>query len=443
MARSALLLLILALAVPSAGAADAPSPPSAPLTAAAYVRSALAASHEVREALESWRAARDQYRAQLAAMLLPTLSFAGQDYLFGDDPSLGYRYHSWRVRRGDMTTNTTASWNVFNGFQDWERTRASGESLNSAARALDAARQDRAFAAIQAFYALSANARLRDVARDDLAAQKAQYAETQDLYKHGLKSLADLYKSENDWRASEIRLVSADAAYRSALQPFNELIAQTPWTEHVLDDALTPGATVPPDLAGDAARLPERRPEIRRALSEERRAGIQERQALLGLLPTLSVVAQWNRQQTALNGLPSGSLGITSSNRQVGLTLSLPFGFNGATQGFAYAAARASRRGAEAAADAALRSARDDLYSAWIGLESATSTYELSEREESIAARGLKIVETEYRQGTADALRMAQARSDLLSARVQTATALENILVDRAAYERAAGVPLW
>src|SRR5436853_433129 len=84
--------------------------------------------------------------------------------------------------------------------------RAAAAARDAAARALDAARQDRSFAALQAFYALGARARLRDVAREDLRAQEEQYKQTQGLYRDGLKGLADLYKSETEWHASEIRL---------------------------------------------------------------------------------------------------------------------------------------------------------------------------------------------------------------------------------------------
>ncbi len=435
------LLVPLALAFAAVPAAAAPLP--APLTSAQYVKGALAASPEVRLADENWRAADDAYKSALAAMLLPTLSFTGQDYPYGDDPSLGYIHHTWQWKRSDMTSNTTANWNLFNGFQDWLKTRVASEARDSAARSLDAARQDRAFAALQAFYALDARARLVDVAREDLRAQEDQYRETQGLYRDGLKSLADLYKSETEWHASEIRLVSALDDYKAAQEPFNSLIDRAPWDSVSISAELTPGATDLPRIEGDAARLSTRRPEIVRALSDEEKAKAAEKQALVGLFPSFALNATWNRQDTATDGIPSSTLGIVSPNRQVGLTLSLPFGYNGATQGFNYAGARAERRRAKAAADAALRSARDELYAAWIGLERATITYGLDVRLEEIAQSGLEIVEAQYRQGTADALHMADARTDLLTARVQKATALQDIFVNRAAYRRAAGVPLW
>jgi outer membrane protein TolC len=437
MPRASMPLVLLALAV------CAPRASAASLTAAAYVKAALAASPEVRQADESWRGADDSYKAQLAAMILPTLAFTGQDYPYGDDPSLGYARHGWRMRRSDMTSNATVNWNLFNGFQDLLKTRVAAEARDSALKSLDAARQDRAYAALQAFYALDARARLRDVAREDLRAQEDQYHQTQGLYRDGLKGLADLYKSETEWHASEIRLVSADGDYKAALEPFNALLDRAPWEEAMAAAELTPGATDLPRIDDDAAKLASRRAEIVRALSDADKAASAEKQSLVGLFPTLALNATWNRQDTATNGLPSSASGIPNPNSQVGLALTLPFGYNGATQGFNYAAARAERRRAKAAADGALRSAREELYAAWVNIERATITYGLSLRQEEIARQGLAIVEAQYRQGGADALRMAQARSDLLGARVQTATALQDIFVNRAAYRRAAGVPLW
>ncbi|HEX4048359.1 MAG TPA: TolC family protein, partial [Elusimicrobiota bacterium] len=248
MPRASRLLVPLALALAAApsGAAD--------MTSAQYVKAALAASPEVRQAEEAWRAADDAYEGQFAAMLLPTISFTGQDYPYGDDPSLGYVHHSWQWKRSDMTSNTTLNWNLFNGFQDWLKTRADAEARDSAARSLDAARQDRAYAALQAFYALDARARLVDVAREDLRAQQEQYKQTQGLYRDGLKSLADLYKSETEWHSSEIRLISAQDDYKAAQEPFNTLLNRAPWQAAAISPELTPGATELPRIEDDDAR---------------------------------------------------------------------------------------------------------------------------------------------------------------------------------------------
>jgi|GEM_PF-1407670 len=431
-----------AAAYAPAPVAAAPAPSSAALTTADYLRQVLAASPDVKYAEESVRSAENGFDSQVAAMLMPTLSYSAYKYPYGDDPNNGYQFHGLRLNGSNVESNTTVGWNIFNGFQDWTNMRVKQEAREAAHHSYDVARQTAAWAALQAFYGLSAAQRLRDVAREDLRAQEDQYRETQGLYKDGLKSLADLYKSETEWHESEIRIVQAEAAYKSALQPFNELVNHAPWEERVLDAALEPGATDLPRIEEDAALLPERRPEILAALHAETGAEYSERLALLGMLPTLQVGASWNRVDT-YEGLSGASLGIPNPNRYISATLSLPTGFNGFSQYFTYATARAAKRQAQDQVDAAVRSAREDLYAAWIALESAGKVYAVSVREVEIAEEGLAIVEAQYRQGSADALRMAQARTDLLTARTQVETAVQSINVSRAQYRRAAGIHLW
>jgi outer membrane protein len=443
--RACFLVVVLAagraLCAPTPEIAEA-RPSTSALDASDYLRRVLAASPDVKSAEEALRAAEDNFNGQVAEMVLPTLSYSALKYPYGDDPNLDYAFHGLRLNGSNIETNTTLGWNLFNGFQDWTNMRIKQEARESARHAFDGARQTAAWTALQAFYALSAQARLRDVAREDLRAQVDQYQETQGLYKDGLKSLADLYKSETEWHESQIRLVQAEAAYKGALQPFNELINRPPWEERALDASLESGATDLPTLEDDAAQLAQRRPEILGARRDEQGAEYSERLALLGLLPTLNVGAFWNREDSYA-GVPSGTLGIPNPNRYLAVTASLPVSFNGFSQGYAYAAARAARRQARDKVDAAVRQAREDLYAAWIALESAGKVYALAVREVEIAEEGLKIVEAQYRQGSADALRMAQARTDLLTARQQRENAVQNINVGRAQYRRAAGIHLW
>jgi len=427
--RPALLLLALALAAPAASAAG--------LGAADYVKLALAASPEVREAEESLAAADDAYKSLLASVALPSLSFSWSDSLYGDDPARGV-FHGLRLKRNDQTTSTGASWNLFNGFKDFYGARVSGESRASAEISLRAARQSRALAAIQAYYHLAANKRLVDVAKVDLGSQEEQFHRTESLYRAGMMGLSDLYKSETEWRSSQVRLISAESAYKSALEPFNSLVDRAPWTEPELAAELEPGATELPRLEEDAARLPERLPELALSLKAVEKARLAEKQSLLNVLPSLSAVASWTRNDAEGRGLWTGR-----AQQQIGLLFSLPVGFNGVKQAYDHMAARAALRSARASFDLALRSARDALYSAWIALDASTKTYALALRQEEIAARGLEIVEQQYNQGATDALRMAQARTDALNARVQTATVLQDIYLNRAAYRRAAGVSLW
>ncbi len=407
------------------------------LTMPDYMRAVLAYSPEIRQSEQALIAADDAYKALLSSLFLPGLNLSITDIAYGDDPKNGF-HGGIRIAQRDRSSITTLNWNVFNGFQDLMKARYASDTRDTAAMDLEIQKQSQALAAIQAFYSLAATDQLLEVALLDLHAQEDQYNQTQQLYKVGMKGLSDVYKSETEWHASEVRLISAQAARQNARKPFNSLIGRAPWTPAEITADLELGATDLPRLEEDAARLVERRPELANSRRALHQAEIAATQSLLSSLPTLSANASWTKTDAQGAGLWTGR-----ASQQVGLTLSLPLSFNAITQAYSYAAARAARRQAQAQFEMALRDNRNALYSAWLSLEAATKTYALSVRQEEIAQRGLEIVEAQYRQGATDALRMAQARSDLLSARVQRATTLQGIFLSRAAYRRAAGVSLW
>lgn len=409
------------------------------LTVSSYTAAALAAAPEVRSAEDAYLAADAALKGQAAAMLLPTLGFAYTQYPYGHDPLRGYRYEHGRFAPRLGQAVTTANLNLFNGFEDLEKTRAAAFARRAAKGAWTAARQDRAFAAISAYYDLDSKTELLGVARQNLADQKVQYEQSLDLYRHGMKSLADLLKSETDWRSSELRLAAADSERKKALVEFNALLDRGALDDAELSVNLQAGATALPLVGDDFARALEQRPEVVRARDELARARVAVEQALQGALPNLKVDATWTRTRYA-----EGS-GTSAPNPAhfVGVALTLPIGFNGFTQAMAVAAARAEKRRAAAAVAAAERTVKSELYNAWINLERVTKSYAFALLKEEISAKALELVGRQYQQGAADAIRMNQAQNDYLNARVERALALHDIFIDRARYKRAAGDPLW
>jgi outer membrane protein TolC len=435
------MLLLFALLWAPAASAEPPA-----LTVSSYTALAMESSPEVRAADEAWRASDAAYKSQFAAMVLPTAAFTGTAYPYGHNPANGYVFQTWRLNRSDMSFNTTLNYNLFNSFQDLQKTRAASLAREAAARALLAARQDRAFAAVQAYFDLDSKNELLEVARQNLKAQSEQHQQSLDLYNHGMKSLADLLKSETDWRSSQLRLVSAEADQKTSLSAFNTLIDRGPLDAAPLNASLTPGTTDLPQIAGDLARSMERRPEVVAARAQLERAKVAFEQAVQGLLPTVKVDATWNRSDTAnFGGAPvaASTLGIPNPNYYVGLSLSLPFGFNGVSQAYGIVQARAERRRAESALETQRRAVTQEVTGAYIGLEKDLRTHEVAAIKEGIAKRALDLVGDQYRQGSADAIRMNQAQNDYLDARVQRVLALHDIMIDRARYKRAVGEPVW
>lgn len=408
-------------------------------TISSYTASALASSPEVRSAEDAYSAADAALKGQAAAMVLPTLGFSYTQYPYGHDPLGGYRYRhgEFAPRLGQAVT--TANWNLFNGFEDLQKTRAAAMSRRAARAAWNAARQDRAFAAISAFYDLDSKTELLGVAQQNLRDQKKQYDQSLDLYKNGMKSLADLLKSETDMRSSELRIISAEAERKRALVEFNNLVDRGAFAEAALTVNLQAGATDLPRVEEDLARALDLRPEVVQAREDLDKARVAVQQAVQGFLPSLKADATWTRTRYAAGGAP----GAANPNHQVGLSLSLPVGFNGFTQGWAISSARAQQRRAEAARRSAERTVKSEVYNAYINLERVSSSYSVALLKEEIAARSLELVGRQYQQGAADAIRMNQAQNDYLNARVERALALHDIFIDRARYKRAVGEPLW
>lgn len=411
------------------------------ITVSSYTAAALAASPDVRSAQDAYEAADAALKGQAAAMVLPTLAFSYVQYPYGHSPLDAYRYErgAFSPRLGQAVT--TANWNLFNGFQDLQRVRAATLARRAARFALTAARQDRAFAAIFAFYDLNSKTELLAVARKNLEDQRRQYEQSLDLYKHGMKSLADLLKSETDWRSSELRIISAEAERKKSLVSFNVLLDRGALDEAPLAVDLQAGATTLPLVDAGFSEALSRRPEVSKAREELERARVAVQQAVQGILPNLKVDAAWTR--TRYPAFAGAGSSIPNPNHNVGVSLSLPVGFNGFTQGWAISAARAEKRRAEASRAAAERTVKSDVYNAYIDLERVSSSYSVALQKEEIASKALELVGRQYQQGAADAIRMNQAQTDYLNARVERVLALHDIFIDRARYKRAVGEPLW
>ncbi|PIR15182.1 MAG: hypothetical protein COV48_15790 [Elusimicrobia bacterium CG11_big_fil_rev_8_21_14_0_20_64_6] len=411
------------------------------MTVSSYTVVALEASPEVRSAEDAYKAADSALKGQTAAMMLPTLAFTYNQYPYGHNPLDSYRYEHGRFAPRLGQAVTTANWNLFNNFRDLQKARAAVAARRAARSALTAAKQDRAFAAISAFYELDSKTELLGVAQQNLKDQKQQYDQSLDLYKHGMKSLADLLKSETDWRSSELRIIEAESARSRALVEFNALIDREALEEAALTVNLQAGATDLPLVGDDFNRALGLRPEVAKAREEFERARIAVEQAVEGFLPSARVDATWSR--TRYPDYPGAGSTGPNPNYNVGVALTLPVGFNGFTQGWAISAARAEKRRARQARRSVERSVKSEVYNVYIDLEKASKSYSVALLKEEIAAKSLELVGRQYQQGAADAIRMNQAQNDYLNARVERALALHDIFINRARYMRAVGDPLW
>ncbi len=430
-----ILILWAALAAPAA----AQTPAVREFDAPAYVRKALANSREVQQAQAALDKSAAQVKEKAAAMALPSFSFSGDATPWGHAPSNSNALTHWRLSRDEATATTGLNLNLFNSFNDYRAVRSALLGRGAQDAALSSAKRSQAFDAIRAFYDLSLKNRLLEVAVENLKAQEEQYKMTEDLYKNGMKSLSDLLKSETDWRSSELRLAGAEAEQKISLIKFNSLVDGEPLEAAVLKVDLAGGTTEMPSLSDDAARALVHRPDLAKGRFDLENAQVSMAQARQGMLPSFSINAVWSRR----DGGPTGSISEPNPSYRVGLGLSMPVGYNVASQIYSFVASRHDVRRLEAALDQLVRDATLEVHGAFVQLERALRSYSISTAKETISDRNLGLVTEQYRTGSADVIRMGQARLDLLNARVERAQALHEAFINRARYRLAVGDSLW
>ncbi|MDD5629484.1 MAG: TolC family protein [Elusimicrobia bacterium] len=408
-------------------------------TARGYVQSVLEAAPEVRQAAAQYAAARAAWKSQTASAWLPTVGFTGLAYPYGHDLGENYRFQRWNLARADTGLTTSVNLNLFNSFADYLKVRQASLSRDSAEQGLALSQQSRAFAAARAFFDLGLKERLVAVSAENLRIQKDNYDLTLDRYQNGMRSLADLLKSETDWHSSELNSAQAEANRRQSLVQFNLLLGRPADAPAALEPELDAGATTLPQLGGDLDAALSRRPEMVSARLALETSEVAATQAARDGAPQLSLNASYNRTD---NGRNIGNLS-PDPNYQLALALSLPSGFNAASQWLNVSAARSRTAAARQSLEVNTRQVRSDVHSAFIALETALTTYRIATITEDIARRSFELVNEQYKQNSADAIRLSQAQLDFLSARTSRAQALFGALVSRYQYRLAIGEPLW
>jgi outer membrane protein TolC len=331
--------------------------------------------------------------------------------------------------------------NLFNSFYDWRHIEQTRLTRDAAGAVLDQVRQTISINALTAYLDLFLKQKLKIVADVDLAAQKAQYDLTLDLYQHGMKSMSDLLKSETDWHSSELRDFAAEGSRKQSLYTFNLLINRAVDEPAELPE-LTQGPTQFLDADEAVRRAAVERPELRQSAFNLKNSELTAQQAEQNFLPKLQAAFNYNETRTPPFDNPGESI-TSKPYYYLGLTLSLPVGYTGASQVNAYDSARALAR--QAAFDRAtlLRTVKQNVYFARIALDQTLDSYKIGVERERIAHDNLDIVYEQYREGSADVIRLSQARVDYLQAQTDRLTFLHDTQLNWLLYRQAMGEPIW
>ena len=441
------LLLLCAIVSPAlaapASSARASGETRTPWTQEEYVRTALGLSPDARSAQDTLEAASAKARARWARAFAPSLSFSAKLSPAKLAPASRFTFDSWRGEANDLLLTPGLSWNLFNSFQDLLSARSGELSREGAREGLAAARQAEAFDALQAYWALYLREKLLEVGRQNIQVQREQYDLTLDRYKHGMKSLSDLLKTETDWRSAELRFESDEAQSRLALFQFNILVGTGEDAPAALQADLAIGTTVPPRLEDGLRAAMENKPEMRRNRLEVAQAEISHRLARIGAGPTVSLDFDASHSWSGAYGAAALPFGARSAVYGFALRLALPSSFNLYSQIQDVRASAAELRKTMEGAEALRRQVRGEVYQSHIQLTRALRSLEISERKEDISRQNLELVKEEYSQGSADVIRLSQAQSDYVGAQAERLQAIHDAKINWARWQRATGEPLW
>ncbi len=403
-----------------------------------YAQAILDASPEVVEARASLDKAKANHSSELFDAVLPTLGFTAAGTPYGHSSTNGNRFNRWKMSDKDSTFTTTLSLNLFNSFRDYLGVRSARLAKESSDHGLSAVLLRSTLSAVKAFYDLSLKKKLLEVAEQDFSARIDQFRLTESLYKSGMKNLPDLLKSETDKLSSELRLATARAQNEQSLLEFNTLLNDPSWEEASLQMDLQAGTTELPRISRGLRKAVLERPEVRKARADLEKANVSLRLKRYDLFPDFSIDFDLTQREAAI-----ANAADPNPNYQMGLTLSLPTNFNIVSQVYNFFSARSETRRAAASLDGKVRDVRKDVHSAHTSLERSLISYRVSTRKEEISKKNLDLVKEQYRQGSADVIRLSEAQLDHLNARVSSARTLHNIFTNRAAYTLATGEFLW
>jgi len=412
-----------------------------PFSEDSYLQRAFSVAPEVASSQQAFLSAKDLWKQSITDAWLPAFTASANLNPWGFNPLNGNIWNSWQANAVDMAYSAGFTMNLFNSFYDWRHIEQTRLTRDAAGAVLDQVRQTISINALTAYLDLFLKQKLKIVADVDLAAQKAQYDLTLDLYQHGMKSMSDLLKSETDWHSSELRDFAAEGSRKQSLYTFNLLINRAVDEPAELPE-LTQGPTQFLDADEAVRRAAVERPELRQSAFNLKNSELTAQQAEQNFLPKLQAAFNYNETRTPPFDNPGESI-TSKPYYYLGLTLSLPVGYTGASQVNAYDSARALAR--QAAFDRAtlLRTVKQNVYFARIALDQTLDSYKIGVERERIAHDNLDIVYEQYREGSADVIRLSQARVDYLQAQTDRLTFLHDTQLNWLLYRQAMGEPIW
>ena len=313
---------------------------------------------------------------------------------------------------------------------------AAEAALASAQAGLRQTTQDTALSVATTFFTVLQAERLTTVREALLASAQAQLALTQARVRAGVAAQSDVIQVQAQVAQAQVDLLTAQAQIgtsKAALLAAVGLDAAEPV------EVQAPGApslVVPVEASAAMQAAAANRPEIAKA-----RAGVASGQAAVdqariaaGMQLNVGVGATYAPLSTspALNN--SVSYGLTG-------TLSLPL-FDAGKGQAGVASAQASLHAAQAQLDAAVLTARQSAYQAYLTAVQDAAQVTATQAAQAAAEQALRVAEGRYGAGVGTIVEVITARAQAAQAEVNAANAVYNYQSALATLQHAQGLPV-
>lgn len=354
-------------------------------------------------------AAEAQKRAALS-LVLPRLGVGASVIRNSDEVTFGSGVDSRTILpRNDWNLRVTLSQPVFAGLREkraYDQTKAGIDSARQGVRASE----DAVLLQVAADYlAIVQGDALMDVEGRSLDLTQKRRRQAADLYEAGELTRVDVLRAEAAIKAAERRLVAA--------RQLRDAAAGRLRVDLVLDEEIAvqePEATLPPlpDEAKLVSRALEARPDVRQAESAVAFARLEVQKQRGAYLPVVTADAGYVRQKTTF---PKDEYGFAA------LRVNVPL-FQGGEVGARIAAARERERQAALALEEARRRVHEEVRTALLDLQAATTSLALAEEQLAAAQAEYDQAFDLYRSQEATALDVESAETGLADARRAVAT---------------------
>jgi outer membrane protein len=332
----------------------------------------------------------------------------------------------------------TLSWLLYDFGARSANLEVARQLLSAASSTLDSTVQNVFQSALQAYYTTQAARAAVIAALESEKAARESLAAAEVRYKVGSGTPADRLQAQTAWSQATLTRIRAEGFVKISFGTLaNAMGLDASWPLR-LDDLpdlpqIAPQAAFERDIDALIEEARQRRPDLKAAQARLSAAQSNVDYSRAAGLPTLSLGAGPDWQQTSKGGAEIGSHG-----NSIGLTLSLPI-FSGFETTYKVRSAQASAQLASAQRETLRQQVALDVWSAYQSLSTATHTIRTSADLLASAEQSERVALGRYKAGVGSILDLLNAQSALAGARLQRIQALLDWHVSRAALAKAVG----